>query len=185
MHSLKSLSALTYALILKYECSVLRSTTISFLRVACAQFSAAQSYSEYNYEHFFQAIYFILMLGWLFVPVYMSSGVFTMPEYLRKRFGGQRIRIYLSVLALLLYIFTKISADLFAGAIFIPQATKQTSETAIYVSILILLGIACLFTVAGGLTAVIWTDFVQTVLMIVGAFVLCGQGTSLMTYVLR
>ena len=124
----------------------------------------------------FQAIYFILMLGWLFVPVYMSSGVFTMPEYLRKRFGGQRIRIYLSVLALLLYIFTKISADLFAGAIFITQATKQTSEAAIYVSILILLAIACLFTVAGGLTAVIWTDFVQTVLMIVGAFVLCGQG---------
>ena len=35
-----------------------------------------------------QAIYFIIMLGWLFVPVYMSSGVFTMPEYLRKRFGG-------------------------------------------------------------------------------------------------
>jgi len=121
------------------------------------------------------AIYFILMLGWLFVPVYMSSGVFTMPEYLRKRFGGQRIRIYLSVLALLLYIFTKISADLFAGAIFITQATKQTSEAAIYISILILLAIACLFTVAGGLTAVIWTDFVQTVLMIVGAFVLCGQ----------
>ena len=55
------------------------------------------------------------MLGWLFVPVYMSSGVFTMPEYLRKRFGGQRIRLYLSGLALLLYIFTKISADLYAG----------------------------------------------------------------------
>ena len=127
----------------------------------------------------FQAIYFILMLGWLFVPVYMSSGVFTMPEYLRKRFGGQRIRIYLSVLALLLYIFTKISADLFAGAIFITQATKQTSEAAIYISILILLAIACLFTVAGGLTAVIWTDFVQTVLMIVGAFVLCGQGSNI------
>merc|ERR1712051_99295 len=70
------------------------------------------------------AIYFIMMLGWLFVPVYMSSGVFTMPEYLRKRFGGQRIRLYLSFLTLLLYIFTKISADLYAGAIFITQATK-------------------------------------------------------------
>ena len=80
---------------------------------------------------FFQAIFYLMMLGWLFVPVYMSSCVFTMPEYLRKRcdenmifrfdvlcvcyfncnrrFGGQRIRIYLSVLALLLYVFTKIS----------------------------------------------------------------------------
>ncbi len=51
------------------------------------------------------------MLGWLFVPVYMASGVFTMPEYLRKRFGGQRIRIYLSILTLLLYVFTKISVS--------------------------------------------------------------------------
>ena len=43
------------------------------------------------------------------MPVYMASGVFTMPEYLRLRFGGQRIRVYLSVLAILLYVFTKIS----------------------------------------------------------------------------
>ena len=49
-------------------------------------------------------------------------------------------------------------------------------EYAIYIAILILLGIACLFTVAGGLSAVIWTDFVQTVLMIVGAFILTGIG---------
>ncbi len=60
----------------------------------------------------FQAIYYLLMLGWLFVPVYMASGVYTMPEYIRKRFGGQRIRVYLSVLALLLYVFTKISVYL-------------------------------------------------------------------------
>ena len=108
-----------------------------------------------------------MMLGWLFVPVYMSSGVFTMPEYLRKRFGGQRIRMYLAFLALLLYIFTKISADLYAGALFITQATGYKNEIAIYVAILILLAIACVFTVAGGLSAVIWTDFVQTILMIV------------------
>ena len=57
-----------------------------------------------------------------------DSGVFTMPEYLRKRFGGQRIRLYLAFLTLLLYIFTKISADLYAGAIFITQATKQTGK---------------------------------------------------------
>uniref|UniRef100_A0A0P4W6S9 Sodium/solute symporter n=1 Tax=Scylla olivacea TaxID=85551 RepID=A0A0P4W6S9_SCYOL len=55
------------------------------------------------------AIFVLMILGWLFVPVYMSSGVYTMPEYLRERFGGQRIRVYLSCLALLLSIFTKIS----------------------------------------------------------------------------
>jgi len=119
------------------------------------------------------AIFFIMMLGWLFVPVYMSSGVYTMPEYLQKRFGGKRIQIYLSVLALLLYVFTKISADLYAGALFITEATKIQGDYAIYIAIVILLAIACTFTVAGGLTAVIWTDFIQTILMIVGALVVC------------
>lgn len=53
------------------------------------------------------------MLGWLFVPVYTVADVYTMPEYLRKRFGGQRIRIYQSVLAIILYVFTKISVSVF------------------------------------------------------------------------
>ncbi|CAG5127310.1 unnamed protein product, partial [Candidula unifasciata] len=71
------------------------------------------------------AIFILMMLGWLFVPVYIAAGVFTMPEYLRKRFGGQRIRIYLSVLALILYVFTKISADLYSGALFLTQAMPE------------------------------------------------------------
>merc|ERR1719300_2115163 len=92
------------------------------------------------------AIYYIIFLGWCFVPVYMASGVYTMPEYLRLRFGGQRIRVYLSVLTLLLYVFTKISADLYAGALFITQATQtQGHPEAIYISILILLVVACIF----------------------------------------
>merc|ERR1719495_3114240 len=118
------------------------------------------------------AIFYIIFLGWCFVPVYMASGVFTMPEYLRLRFGGQRIRVYLAVLALLLYVFTKISADLYAGALFITKSTGFEGDGPIYISILILLAIACVFTVAGGLAAVIWTDFIQTVLMIIGAIVL-------------
>lgn len=50
-----------------------------------------------------------MALGWLFIPVYIAAGVVTLPEYLAKRFGGQRIRIYISVLSLILYVFTKIS----------------------------------------------------------------------------
>ncbi|XP_076453048.1 sodium/glucose cotransporter 4-like isoform X2 [Babylonia areolata] len=115
------------------------------------------------------AIFILMMLGWLFVPVYIAAGVFTMPEYLRKRFGGQRIRIYLSVLALLLYVFTKISADLYSGAIFLTQALPELN---LYVAIIILLAVAAIFTIGGGLTAVIWTDFIQTLIMIVGAFIL-------------
>ena len=60
----------------------------------------------------FQAVFVLMVLGWIFVPVYMASGVYTMPEYLRLRFGGQRIRVYLAVLALVLYVFTKISVSM-------------------------------------------------------------------------
>uniref|UniRef100_A0A671T819 Sodium/glucose cotransporter 1 n=1 Tax=Sinocyclocheilus anshuiensis TaxID=1608454 RepID=A0A671T819_9TELE len=77
--------------------------------------------------------------------------VVTLPEYLKKRFGGQRIRIYLSVLSLFLYVFTKISADMFAGAIFINQALGLN----IYLAVIILLLITALYTVTGGLAAVI------------------------------
>jgi Na+/proline symporter len=119
-----------------------------------------------------KAIVVVMILGWIFVPVYMAAGVYTMPEYLRLRFGGQRIRVYLALLALLLYVFTKISADLYAGALFIQLALGFSGDEGLYISILILLAISALFTIAGGLTAVIWTDFVQTILMIIGALIL-------------
>ena len=52
-------------------------------------------------------------------------------------------------------------ADLYAGALFITKSTGFEGDGPIYLSILILLAIACVFTVAGGLAAVIWTDFIQ------------------------
>lgn len=113
------------------------------------------------------------MLGWCFVPVYMASEVYTMPEYMRKRFGGQRIRVYLAAVTLLLYVFTKISADLYSGALFITEAFQYNDEGAIYIAILLLLAIAGIFTVFGGLTSIIWTDMLQTFLMIIGAVTVC------------
>ena len=74
-----------------------------------------------------------------------------MPEYLQKRFGGQRIRVYLSLLSLLLYIFTKISACLFAGSLFIKLLLNLNN---IYVAVLILLFVSAVFTILGGLTTV-------------------------------
>ena len=61
---------------------------------------------------------------------------------------------------------------------FITKSTGFEGDGPIYISILILLAIACVFTVAGGLAAVIWTDFIQTVLMIIGAVVLAVLGTN-------
>uniref|UniRef100_A0A8C2WYF8 Sodium/glucose cotransporter 1 n=2 Tax=Cyclopterus lumpus TaxID=8103 RepID=A0A8C2WYF8_CYCLU len=116
------------------------------------------------------ALIVVVILGWIFVPIYIKAGVVTMPEYLKKRFGGQRIRIYLSVLSLFLYVFTKISADMFSGAIFINQALGLN----IYLAVVMLLLITALYTVTGGLAAVIYTDTLQTVVMVVGSFILMG-----------
>ena len=54
------------------------------------------------------------------------------------RFGGHRIRVFLSVLALLLYIFTKISADLLSGALYIKLALGLKGESGLYLSIMVL-----------------------------------------------
>ncbi|XP_034556695.1 sodium/glucose cotransporter 2 [Notolabrus celidotus] len=116
------------------------------------------------------ALFIVLLLGWLFVPVYLTAGVITMPQYLKKRFGGTRISLYLSVISLFLYIFTKISVDMFAGAVFIQQALGWN----IYVAVISLLSITALYTVTGGLAALMYTDTVQTFVIIAGAFVLCG-----------
>ncbi|XP_008839212.1 sodium/glucose cotransporter 1 isoform X2 [Nannospalax galili] len=116
------------------------------------------------------ALIVVVVLGWVFVPIYIKAGVVTMPEYLRKRFGGKRIQIYLSLLSLLLYIFTKISADIFSGAIFINLALGLD----IYLAIVLLLAITALYTITGGLAAVIYTDTLQTAIMLVGSFILTG-----------
>lgn len=118
------------------------------------------------------AMIVLLMLGWLFLPVYVSSGISTMPEYLRERFGGQRIRTFLAILSLLLYVFTKISADLFAGSVFIQVALGWD----IYFSVIVLLAITAIYAVTGGLKAVIYVEGIQTIIMIVGGFILVGLG---------
>ncbi|KAJ8256557.1 hypothetical protein COCON_G00187090 [Conger conger] len=116
------------------------------------------------------ALFIVLLLGWLFVPVYLTAGVITMPQYLKKRFGGGRISLYLSVISLFLYIFTKISVDMFSGAVFIQQALGWN----IYVAVIALLAITALYTVTGGLAALMYTDTVQTFVIITGAFVLAA-----------
>uniref|UniRef100_A0A6Q2YPL1 Sodium/myo-inositol cotransporter 2 n=1 Tax=Esox lucius TaxID=8010 RepID=A0A6Q2YPL1_ESOLU len=96
--------------------------------------------------------------------------VTTMPEYLQKRFGGKRIQLFIAILYLFIYIFTKISVDMYAGAVFIQQALQWN----IYVAVVLLLFITALYTVAGGLAAVIYTDAVQTGIMLIGALTLTG-----------
>ncbi|KAM8777740.1 sodium/glucose cotransporter 2 isoform 2-T2 [Rhynchonycteris naso] len=138
--------------------------------VGLAGTGAASGLAVAGFE--WNALFVVLLLGWLFAPVYLTAGVITMPQYLRKRFGGHRIRLYLSVLSLFLYIFTKISVDMFSGAVFIQQALGWN----IYASVIALLGITMVYTVTGGLAALMYTDTVQTFVILGGAFILMGYG---------
>ena len=76
-------------------------------------------------------------------------------------------------------VFIRIQSDLYAGAIFIEQSLKLDT----YASIFALLAVAAVFTITGGLTAVVWTDFVQTILMIIGAIALTAIGRSIIIVV--
>uniref|UniRef100_A0A8C2GX20 Solute carrier family 5 member 9 n=1 Tax=Cyprinus carpio TaxID=7962 RepID=A0A8C2GX20_CYPCA len=153
--------------------SLMSSNVGSGLFIGLAGTGAAGGLAVGGFE--WNAAWVLIALGWIFVPVYISAGVVTMPEYLRKRFGGQRIRIYMSVLSLILYIFTKISTDIFSGALFIQVSLGWD----LYVSTVVLLVVTALYTIAGGLTAVIYTDALQTVIMVIGAFVLMFIGIDL------
>ncbi|XP_057605077.1 sodium/myo-inositol cotransporter 2 isoform X1 [Hippopotamus amphibius kiboko] len=136
--------------------------------VGLAGSGAAAGLSVAAYE--FNGLFSVLMLAWIFLPIYIAGQVTTMPEYLRKRFGGNRIPIILAVLYLFIYIFTKISVDMYAGAIFIQQSLHLN----LYLAIVGLLAITALYTVAGGLAAVIYTDALQTLIMLIGALILMG-----------
>jgi sodium/myo-inositol cotransporter 3 len=110
------------------------------------------------------------ILGWVFLPVFIASSVTTLPEYMSKRFGGNRIRIYLSILSLILYVFTKISVNLYSGALFIKIALGWD----LYYSIMFILAMTGMCTITGGLAGVIYTETIQSVIMIGGGLTLMG-----------
>uniref|UniRef100_H2ZK30 Sodium/myo-inositol cotransporter n=1 Tax=Ciona savignyi TaxID=51511 RepID=H2ZK30_CIOSA len=118
------------------------------------------------------ALMLLQLLGWIFIPVYIASGICTMPEYLEQRFGGKRLRIYLATLTLVLYCLTKISVNLYSGALFI----QQSMGWHLYSSVTLLVCVTALLTVTGGLTVVMYTDSLQAVLMVCGAAYLTIQG---------
>uniref|UniRef100_A0A8B9BU06 Sodium/myo-inositol cotransporter 2 n=1 Tax=Anser brachyrhynchus TaxID=132585 RepID=A0A8B9BU06_9AVES len=134
--------------------------------IGLAGSGAASGIAATAYE--WNGMFCVLVLAWLFLPIYIAAGVTTMPEYLQKRFGGKRIQMFLAILYLFIYIFTKISVDMYAGALFIQQALHWD----LYIAVVGLLAITAVYTVAGGLAAVIYTDALQTLIMLIGAVTL-------------
>src|SRR5438477_5754760 len=109
----------------------------------------------------------LLILGWVFVPFYLRSNVFTMPQFLERRFSRQ-CAVYLAGISIIAYIFTKISVQLYAASVVL----ERVAGWSLWKTAVVLVVATGGYTIAGGLAAVIYTDTVQTLILIAGAMVL-------------
>lgn len=121
--------------------------------------------------HYELHAWIVLLLGWLFLPFYFRSKAFTMPEFLEKRFDS-RSRWFLSVFSLLGYVITKISVTIYAGGIVVSQLLGIDFWYGA-IGIVIFTG---LYTVIGGMKAVIYTETLQTIILIVGSLIITYLG---------
>ncbi|MFT5386179.1 MAG: SSS family solute:Na+ symporter [Saprospiraceae bacterium] len=104
----------------------------------------------------------LILLGWVFVPFYLRTGVYTMPEFLEKRYS-RACRNYLSVVSILAYIITKISLIIFAGAL-----VFEILGIPFWTGAIITVVATGFYTVLGGLKSVIYTDMLQAFILILG-----------------
>src|SRR3954468_12786370 len=115
----------------------------------------------------------VLILGWVFVPFYLRSNVFTMPEFLERRFN-RACAVYLAGISIIAYIFTKISVQLYAASVVL----ERVAGWSLWKTAVVLVIATGIYTVAGGLAAVIYTDTVQTLILITGAVALTIIGLT-------
>jgi SSS family solute:Na+ symporter len=115
--------------------------------------------------------YIVLILGWVFVPFYMRSMVYTMPEFLERRFNPQSRRL-LSVIQLFSYVIAKASVTIFAGAL----VFNQFMGVDFWTGAIILVVVTGVYTVMGGLHAVMYTEAIQAIVLLLGSAVLLFFG---------
>ncbi len=139
--------------------------------VGLAGTGAASGFAVGHFE--WLACLILLLLGWLFVPFYLRSGVYTMPEFLERRYNAAA-RWYLTTVSIIGYVLTKISVTLFAGALVIRELTGLSLWTGAGIIVIA----TALYTVVGGLRAVIYTEVLQTAVLIVGSTVLVLLGLN-------
>lgn len=121
--------------------------------------------------HYELHAWIVLLLGWLFLPFYIRSGAFTMPEFLEKRFDS-RSRWFLSVFSLFAYVLTKVSITIYAGGIVVSELLGIDFWTGA-IGIVVFTGI---YTVIGGMKAVIYTETLQTIVLILGSVTITFLG---------
>ncbi len=122
--------------------------------------------SVFNYEWMASAV--LVFFALFILPFVLRAQVFTLPEFLERRYDG-RIRTYFSALTLFLNIIVDTAGSLFAGGLLLKLVFPELDMG---VTIAILAIVAGLYTIAGGLAAVIYTDAIQTVLLLIGAVVI-------------
>ena len=121
--------------------------------------------------HYELHAWIVVLLAWVFVPFYYQSKVFTMPEFLEKRFGKEP-RWILSIVSLTAYVLTKVSVTVYAGALVFQTLLPDTfgsPQNAFWVGAITTVTLTGLYTVAGGLRAVLYTDLLQTIILLIGS----------------
>jgi SSS family solute:Na+ symporter len=121
-------------------------------------------------------------LAWVFVPFYYRSGVFTMPEFLERRFSS-KTRWVLSIVSLIAYVFTKVSVTVYAGALVFKTLLPDTfgsPENAFWIGAFTTVILTGIYTIFGGLRAVVYTEVAQTGLLLVGSIFITLFGLNLL-----
>jgi SSS family solute:Na+ symporter len=120
----------------------------------------------------------LLVLGWVMGPFFMRSKVFTMPEFLERRFTPQA-RTVLSLISLFAYILTKIAVGIFAGGVvfraLLPEVNIMGMDT-FWIGSILLIILTGIYTIIGGLRAVVYTETLQTFVKIIGAILVTYYG---------
>jgi SSS family solute:Na+ symporter len=123
-----------------------------------------------------------LVLGWVLVPFYMRSRVFTMPQFLERRFSPAS-RWTLSLISLVAYVLTKIAVGIFAGGVvfgsLLPELQVQIGSyvfNSFWIGSVLVILLTGLYTVLGGMRAVAYADALQTVVLVLGSLLLTVYG---------
>ena len=124
----------------------------------------------------------LLVLAWVFVPFYMRSRVFTMPEFLERRFSTSS-RYVLSIVSLITFVVSKIAVGIFAGGVvfatLLPDLHLNVlgfEANSFWIGTVVVILMTGLYTMLGGMRAVAYNDAVQVAVLITGSALLTGYG---------
>lgn len=142
-------------------------STIHIVGLAAAGYNEGFVWGNFEWL----AVFTLILLGLIFAPFYFKTRISTLPEFLEKRYGKSS-RIFLAVMSIFAALFIHLGISLYAGA----EVFKSFFGINVYTSIIVISFITALYTVLGGLKAVMVTESIQTVILVIGAGLLTFYG---------